>query len=532
MPSISILSKSEQRVYNQPPKFDYHEKKSYFKLPENLKSKIIEISNPSNLAIFILMFGYFKATNRFYKIDNDDENISFIANEYEFNNITINPKARTIQRYKTIIRTYFSIKDYTVEAREQLVSQATDLANSYIHRKKIFYTLINLCKKLQIEVPSYTELSTIIMQSINFQKSLVINNLKLHLEENSLAELDDFLKKDKEYKNRYNFMSYKKLEHSIARNKMVDSINKFKTIKNKFHLVKSSIDKIGLTSKMASYYSRWAEYSKISQITQKDELNSKFILLSFVYHQYYIRNDNLVDRFIALVQSTKSTIKRVQKERTFEQEPQKRKMYDSLETNHILMIEEIETIIKDNNLEPNHKIISIKKVLQTQNSNLAQIIDTKKELESKGLSRLELIEQKSKSLQGKLSGVLKEIEFDEATSSTDIVEAINYFRKSNGNILINAPIKFLKPEEQVALYKESKIRVSLYKALLFFHVSDSIKSGTLNLKHSYRYKNFDSYLLSLEYWKRNRDMLLSKHNLEHLKDVYSYISNIKLKARE
>jgi len=36
--------------------------------------------------------------------------------------------------------------------------------------------------------------------------------------------------------------------------------------------------------------------------------------------------------------------------------------------------------------------------------------------------------------------------------------------------------------------------VSLYKILLFFHVSDAIKNGTLNLKYSYRYRNFVDYL--------------------------------------
>jgi hypothetical protein len=46
----------------------------------------------------------------------------------------------------------------------------------------------------------------------------------------------------------------------------------------------------------------------------------------------------------------------------------------------------------------------------------------------------------------------------------------------------------MDPTEVAAVNKNSKFRVSLYKALLFLHVQSAIKSGSLNLEHSYKYR--------------------------------------------
>ena len=107
--------------------------------------------------------------------------------------------------------------------------------------------------------------------------------------------------------------------------------------------------------------------------------------------------------------------------------------------------------------------------------------------------------------------------------------SINYFKQTDGNILKDAPKMFLSEEEKIAIFEQGKFRISLYKVLLFFHISDSIKSGKLNLKYSYRYKNFDSYLIDKEEWDNNKDELLKNNNLENLLNVKSFLEPIKLK---
>lgn len=66
--------------------------------------------------------------------------------------------------------------------------------------------------------------------------------------------------------------------------------------------------------------------------------------------------------------------------------------------------------------------------------------------------------------------------------------------------------------------------------MLFFHVSDSIKNGTLNLKYSYRYRNFDDYMISKEEFQKNKDFLLKKHDMKNMKVFDTFMETIKTKV--
>jgi hypothetical protein len=64
----------------------------------------------------------------------------------------------------------------------------------------------------------------------------------------------------------------------------------------------------------------------------------------------------------------------------------------------------------------------------------------------------------------------------------------------------------------------SKSRVSLYKALLFLHVQNGIKSGALNLEHSYKYRPLDDYLIDRDRWQRAKQQLIERAGLEGFVD--------------
>ena len=63
------------------------------------------------------------------------------------------------------------------------------------------------------------------------------------------------------------------------------------------------------------------------------------------------------------------------------------------------------------------------------------------------------------------------------------------------------------------LGSDGNLRVSLYKALLFIHVMGAIKSGTLNLEHSYKYRTLDNYMIDRAHWRRDKPTLLARAGL-------------------
>jgi hypothetical protein len=524
MARIQILTEHEEKKFNEPPIFSLQDRKYYFYINEELLNKLYEKIQTKNICYVILQIGYLKARNSFFS-NEYNEDIQYIEEKFS---LKFNPQLpeRTKRYYHNIIR---ELVDINIPTKEDLVSLSQlslELANLFQDRKKIFWALVNKSRELKIEIPSYRTLTEIIAEAINIQKSALLEKLTNFESNESLKKLDIFLDKDDKFKNKYQIGSFRRLEHSTAQKKIRKSLSHFQTIKTIFVLNKNIIDSIGLTSKIAQYYAIWINKSRSSQLLQQEELDNKFYLLCFVYYQYLIRNDNLIDRFISVIQSFKTSLLREHKEFVYENVEEKNKTIQSYKELILQILDDIDNCADNSTLDAMNRIHQIKQYiteqreLLNQNYNASSIINENK-------SKFDLIESKSRSLQGQLSGIIKAIEFDEKTSDKSIIKAINYFKESNN--FQNAPQDFLEDEEKIILINEEGFRTSLYKALLFYHVSNHIKNGTLNLKYSYRYKSFEKYLIDKETWDTNKNELLKEHNLLDLISFDSFISPISQK---
>lgn len=500
--------------------FHYKIENTIFTLVKKLYEKI----QTKNICYVILQIGYLKARNSFFN-NEYNEDIHYIEEKFS---LKFNPQLpeRTKRYYHNIIRELVSINIPTKEDLVILSQLALQLANLFQDRKKIFWALVNKSRELKLEIPSYRTLTEIIAESINIQKSSIIEKL-INFESNeSLKRLDIFLDKDEKFKNKYQIGSFRRLEHSTAQKKIRKSLSHFQTIKTIFVLNKNIIDSIGITSKIAQYYAIWINKSRSSQLLQQEELDNKFYLLCFVYYQYLIRNDNLIDRFISVIQSFKTSLLREHKEFVYENVEEKNKTIQSYKELILQILDDIHNCADNSTLDAINRIHQIKQYINEQRE-LLNKKDNDSSIFNENKSKFDLVESKSRSLQGQLSGIIKAIEFDEKTSDKSIIKAINYFKESNN--FQNAPQDFLEDEEKIILINEDGFRTSLYKALLFYHVSNHIKNGTLNLKYSYRYKSFEKYLIDKETWDINKNELLKEHNLLDLMSFDNFITPISKK---
>ena len=536
MARIEFLTGSEIESFESVPEFkNSFERDYFFKLPKNIYDRALTLGNDELFCIFTLMYGYFKVSNKFFDFNcyNEDD-IRHICTKYqiEVSNSMMQPSIRTIQRYKQIIKSHFQIVEFNSEIESKLQQHAIELAENFIHRKKIFYSLVDYSKKLTIEIPSYFTLSKIISAALNNQTESILAVLKAYRNDERLKLLDDFTGKDENFKNRYNIGSYKKLGHSTNKKQMLTSLTRLETIRSKFTILKPIIDEVGITDKISQYYSKWLEQSKVLQLTRKQELEQQFLLLSFVKYQYYIRNDNLVDRLIAIMQSTKNTLLRHQKDFHFENEPKQRGLLQALEDSNLSILNEVNGIINDAKWSDQHKIAALRSLVATKMQSIKILLEEKSSIETENLDKFDFIQKASQSLQGKLSGVVKLLEFDEKSSNKHLIKAIRYF-KENSNLTKLAPTDFLSEEEKSALVdNENKFRVSLYKALLFIHISDGIRSGILNLKYSYKYKSFEDYLIPKDEFFQEKKALLAYYELDNLENFSEYIDPINKKLEQ
>ena len=91
----------------------------------------------------------------------------------------------------------------------------------------------------------------------------------------------------------------------------------------------------------------------------------------------------------------------------------------------------------------------------------------------------------------------------------------------------SAPINFLEPDKQKAVFSPSgKLRVSLYKVLLFSKIADAIKSGALNVRHSYKYRSLDDYLIDKKSWQLEQNDYLNRSSLDCFSNCESTLKNL------
>ena len=129
-----------------------------------------------------------------------------------------------------------------------------------------------------------------------------------------------------------------------------------------------------------------------------------------------------------------------------------------------------------------------------------------------------ILESKSVRIQNRVSPILKALTFQGDPGTRKLLDAIEHFKEKEGAIDKTVPVTFLDPTEAAAVNKNSKFRVSLCKALLFLHVQSAIKSGSLNLEHSYKYRPLDDYLIDRARWQRDKQQLIERAGLEAFVD--------------
>ena len=182
------------------------------------------------------------------------------------------------------------------------------------------------------------------------------------------------------------------------------------------------------------------------------------------------------------------------------------------------------TITEDQRLSDTEKVTRIRALLAQRETRRLLEKDPVAELKASLVSELDeddyykILESKSVWIQNRVSPILKALTFQGDPAARKLVDAIEHFKEKDGAVDKSAPTAFLEPEERAAINKEGKFRVSLYKALLFLHVQSGIKSGALNLEHSYKYRPLDHYLIERARGQRDKQQFIERAGLEDFVD--------------
>ena len=539
-PHIKIFNQRDRVAFELPPEFNSDERKQFFALPKWANEVVGNLKTSTNKVGFVLQFGYFKAVNKFFgakKFHRKD--VEFIVRRLQCSLEEINLEKysdATFLRYQEIILENLGFQKFDEQTNFLLTKEALSLSSNQIKPRFMFMSLIDFLKEKRVEIPKYYSLTEIITQALrSFEKELLAS-VEKHVSPQEKLLLNELLEgKDlatpegqqilplRRYDTEpYKITLLKKFHQSTRPAKIKKNLKDLNCLQTLFKELESVITKLQLTPETIQYYAQIVLKAQVFQISRRDD--RKYIhLISFVIHQYYRLNDLLTETILQAVQSSVNTGVREHKEIFYETRKSRHQAISNLinEMNQQLTtLQKIEETIRAQ-LPDAEKLKAVETLLtQTDKPDYTALQErlTLLEKESRRVIKNDdyynILESRSVKLQNRVSEIIKRLEFSATTSSERLFKAIEYYRSKDGDLADDAPRDFLDSNEQAMVFDSNgKFRISLYKVLLFEKVADGIKSGSLNLRNSYRYRAFDDYLIRKDVWRHKRDALLERAGL-------------------
>jgi hypothetical protein len=216
--------------------------------------------------------------------------------------------------------------------------------------------------------------------------------------------------------NRYQMSLLKKLSQSTKPMRIKEDVADFETMTALYVQLESILSILDIGFAGVRYYAGRVLKSEVFQIERR-ESNDRYVhAAAFVAHQFFHKQDNLIDLWLSVMASFKSTAEREHKEKLLEdrneQQEQLKSVVDDLDASELGLIRGIRGVTDAAGLSDTQKIAAIQTLLDRVQSGKfdrlkADLCDT-----TQDRSWHDVLEARSLWLQNRLSLILRALTFD------------------------------------------------------------------------------------------------------------------------
>jgi TnpA family transposase len=560
MPRQQILTPAEFLEFETPPVFTSVERKRFFYLSQPVLERIATLRTPINQIGFVLTVGYFKATQRFFARQANSSTIGNCGQVRQFHEADASYVAKqlgflaevfdldsydeaTFRRHRKLILDNLGFQPFNASAKQYLRKEIHTMVRSQVRAKGILMQLVDLLARRKTEIPTAYQLTDLIVREILAHKRTLAKVIEEKMTP-QLHELLDALLEKKEAQvpevpqvKRFKLTLLKKISQSTRPLKIKETLSDWQTVKSLYHQLADVIAELDLTHEGLRYYANSVLKSRAFQISQRASLDRHLHLVCFIAHQFYRLQDTLIDILLTVVQNALNTSQRLHKEQYYaargDQRSQVHDFVEQVDSGAITPMNAIETIAFSEAMSDTEKVERIQDVLtdnKTQRDAACQQLTAMKnqaQRDGTDADYYQVLAAQSRKLQNRVSEMIKSLSF-EGERKSGLMVAIQYYKEEDGGIGQTAPLGFLEPTEQQAVLDENgAIRIPLYKVQLFVKIAQAIKGGVLNLKHSYKYRSLDDYLIPQADFLADRKTILQRASLTAVADCKPTLDALK-----
>ena len=525
---MKILSAVEQGSFDKPPIFNSEERKKFFDLTADLLNTANNLRKPVYKIGFIVACGYFRATKRFFAIDDYNlRDIEYVASKFGIENSSCSPKdypRSRIHNHRRLVLNLYGYHNFDTDAEIYIKQEITSMVRVQLKPKLIFWRCVDLLARKHIQVPNYNQLSKFILTELNRRKQELVDIIDRELSQNTRSILDGLLIQnlsDDKQSSRYRLTLLKKLSQSTKPSKVKERVDDLFYMKELYGHLETILPLLKLGHEGIRYYANSVIKSDIFNLSRRSGEDRYIHLIAFIAHQYYRLQDNLADVLLMVMQSYQNSTTREHRDLCYENHKQREQSFKSLSIlggNALNIFTNINTTLKSQNMMDSEKLEQIGALLPQKVIDESEELKTSSEKIINDRSYFEILENRSIRLQNRLSPIVKSLDFQGEAGAKSLLKAITYFKEKDGNITKHAPLGFLNQEQHDAVNYGNTFHISLYKVFLFTHIASALKSGRLNLKHSHKYRTLDDYIISKKRWGKEKDELLERAGLKEFVD--------------
>ena len=544
MPVFNILTSQERKEFDSPPRFTGEERKKYFRVGKDLAEILMGLRTPTTQVAFIILYGYLKYSGKLHSefLSGD---VDYVVKQLNLDLKDINFTTYSRQKlsyHKKLIIQNFEYRDFDNEIENRVRAEIRFALRSQTRHRQIFGSIADRLVKEQILLPSYNTLASLIDEEVKLYDRDIEAKLKDCLSEQDITEFEKLLTKvesddnpktdktedygeleegvdeTKPENTPYILTELKRFNQSNRPSKVRKNLESLAILQTLFKKLEPAREVINFTDEGNKYYAALTIKQKLYQIIRKSSEARLIYFYCFVNHQYYRLNDTLADTITMSASSFTGQVKRAVENYYFETKSQNdlilKQAYESRKKQSV-SYQTMRAIIKDSSLNPEQKLSRLNSLIDEAERSLISAETIEIIEETRNHNEFHFMEKLSKTLILKVSKIIKKLEFNShQTDNPELLEAIDHYCKTNGEVGIKPPLEFLSSLQRRKLKKGKDFKKSLYKVFLFLAVADNLKAGRLNLKYSYRFRSAQEYMLQAQDFTENMDKYLEMAELK------------------
>ena len=481
-----------------------------------------ELRGPANRIGFLLAYGYFRASRRFFLPDTYHErDVAYVSRAIDRPLDTFTPKnyAKTTRwRHQQVILDLQGFRSFDDQAEARLTTEIAAMARAHLKPRLIFGRCVDFLIEKRIEVPNAWRLTERIRTGLIAYKSALIRLVDTHLTPDLRQMLDGLFVQEDEA-NRYRLTLLKTFSQSARPGKIRETASDFETLSDLYRKIISVLEILDVGPEGIRYYAGGVQRSEMFQLQRRSDADRHLHAIAFIADQHHRLQDAMVDMLLGVMQSFEAGATRDHKEAVFAQRKSDaarlEEILDAVDSRVLTPLREIRALVEDETMPDARKLKGISTILDCDPERVVDLLRADIRANTAGNGQYhQILEDRSLRLQNRLNPILRRITLTGDASVADLVVAIEHFRDRDGNVDAGMPLEFMTPAEREAVSNGPKgFRVSLCKVFLFQHVARAFKAGNLNLRGSYKYCPLDDYLISRERWDQEKPELVARAGL-------------------